>query len=481
MEEIGRAIVGRRDLLATLPTGVALAAAGEASAAGTAPRRYASIGVGSRNRMYQQAIWGPHRDHASLVAAVDTNPGRLALVGRMASRAGASAPRAYLAAEFDRMVREQRPDVVIVTTPDAIHDDYVVRALDAGCDVVTEKPMTTTAEKAQRIMDAVRRTGRHVRVTHNYRYAPYRSQVKELLMAGEIGEVLSVDFHWLLNTRHGADYFRRWHATKAMSGGLMIHKASHHFDLVNWWLSDVPVSVQASGKRNFYTPAMARRLGLTGAHERCHTCPESDRCTFFLDLSADEELRSLYLENERYDGYQRDRCVWRPSIDIEDSMSVIVEYARGATLSYSLNAFNAWEGYTIAFNGTKGRLEHVVIEQAGISGLNGSSMGDAIQTRIIPMRGDPREVRPATGAGGHGGGDTVMLAEIFDPAAPADPLLRRADERAGAASVLIGVAANQCFRTEGPVKIADLVTGLSSPDFPSMPGADGAVPMPRHS
>jgi predicted dehydrogenase len=78
-------------------------------------------------------------------------------------------------------------------------------------------------------------------VTFNYRYSPFRSQVKELLMSGEIGDVLSVDFHWLLNTVHGADYFRRWHSNKAISGGLMVHKATHHFDLVNWWLSDMPV------------------------------------------------------------------------------------------------------------------------------------------------------------------------------------------------------------------------------------------------
>ena len=160
-------------------------------------------------------------------------------------------------------------------------------------------------------------------------------------------------------------------------------------------------------------------------------------------------------------------------------MNVIVEYQGGTTLSYSLNAFNAWEGYTIAFNGTKGRLEHVVIEQAGISGLSGSSMGDAIQTRIIPLRGDPRDVAPATGAGGHGGGDTAMLAEIFDPAAPSDPLLRRADERAGAAAVLVGIAANRCFETGAPVRIANLVTGLTPPDFPSMPSHTGPVPMPR--
>lgn len=471
----------RRDVLGGLAVGSAAMAAFDAApaiAAGTARKRYVSVGVGSRNRMYQQAIWGPHKGHAELVAAVDVNPGRLALVGKLASQNGAAAPKTYLASEFDKMVREQKPDVIIVTPPDALHDDYLVRALEAGCDVLTEKPMTTTAEKAQRILDAVKRTGRHIRVTHNYRYAPYRSQVKELLMSGEIGDVLSVDFHWMLNTSHGADYFRRWHANKAISGGLMIHKASHHFDLVNWWLSDMPVEVQAVGKRDFYTPEMARRMGLSGPHERCHTCPEKDKCTFFFSLEADPNLKAMYLDAEKYDGYFRDQCVWRPSITIEDTMNVIVKYQGGATLSYSLNAFNAWEGYTIAFNGTKGRLEHVVIEQAGISGLNGSSMGDTIQTRIIPMRGDPRSIKPATGAGGHGGGDAVMLAEIFDPSAPADPLLRRADERAGAAAVLIGVAANRCFATGAPVKIADLVTGLQSPDYPVMPKHDAPVPMP---
>lgn len=471
----------RREALGLLAGGtVAIAGSDAAKAASaTRQRRYASIGVGSRNRMYQQAIWGPHKAHALLVAAVDVNPGRLSLVQKNAGAKGAAAPTVYLAGDFDKMLREQKPDVVIVTTPDAFHDEYVVRALDAGCDVLTEKPMTTTPEKAQRILDAVKRSGRHIRVTHNYRYAPYRSQVKELLMAGEIGDILSVDFHWLLNTSHGADYFRRWHATKAMSGGLMIHKASHHFDLVNWWLSDMPLEVQASGKREFYTPEMARRLGLQGVHVRCHTCPEKGACTFFLDLAGDKELKALYLDNEKYDGYFRDRCVWRPDIDIEDTMNVIVRYQGGATLSYSLNAFNAWEGYTVAFNGTKGRLEHVVIEQAGISGLNGSSMGDAIQTRIIPLRGNPREIKPAMGSGGHGGGDTVMLSEIFDPNAAADPLLRLADERAGAAAILIGAAANRAFTTGGSVKIADLVQGLETPTYPQMPSRSDRVPMPR--
>lgn len=474
---------GRRDVMKGMAgtaaaAAVAVGAEAGATAAGTR-KRYVSVGVGSRNRMFQDAIWGPHKNTAELVGACDVNPGRLDYVARRAAAAGAAAPRSYLASDFEKMLRDLKPDAVIITTPDALHDEYLVRALDAGFDVITEKPMTTTAAKAQRILDAAKRSGKRVRVTFNYRYSPYRTQVKDLLSSGLIGDVLSVDFHWLLNTLHGADYFRRWHGTKAISGGLMVHKATHHFDLVNWWLSDMPVEVSAMGKREFYTPEMAKRLGLQGSHERCLTCPEGDKCTFKLDLHADKGLKALYLDNEKYDGYFRDRCVWRPETDIEDTMNVVVRYSRGTTLSYSLNAFNAWEGYHVAFNGTKGRLEHSVVEQsAGTAGAGGPEKSDVITTRFIPLRGEPQSIEPWTGTGGHGGGDAVMLAEIFDPGAPKDPLLRAADHRGGAVSILVGVAANRCFETGGSVKIADLVTGLEWPDYPEMPTRKDKVPMP---
>lgn len=468
----------RRTVLATATAGIAVAAAPKARAADTR-KGYAIIGCGSRARMFQDAIWGAHKDHNRLVAVCDTNPGRLAYVAKRAAKAGAPAPKAYAAADFDRMVKETKPQAIIVTTPDAYHVDYILKALNAGLDVITEKPMTTDATKAQAILDAVKRSGRHIRVTFNYRYSPFRSQIKELLMSGAIGDILSVDFQWLLNTVHGADYFRRWHSNKVISGGLMVHKATHHFDLVNWWLSDMPASVTAVGKRDFYTPEMARRLGLSGPHERCHTCPEKAACTFHLDLAADAGLKALYLDNESFDGYFRDRCVWRPDISIEDTMNVIVKYVGGATLNYSLNAFNAWEGYTIAFNGTKGRLEHTLNEQATTAGAGAAqSETERGSIRLIPLRQAAQDIPLHSGEGSHGGGDAVMLNDLFNPDAPADPLLRAADERGGAASILIGVAANRCFDTGQPVRIDSLVTGLERPNLPPMPGHDQPVPMP---
>ncbi|AOS43284.1 Putative oxidoreductase YteT precursor [Lacunisphaera limnophila] len=481
--------VDRRAFFKTLSAaGLVLGAAPGRLAAAVAGRRkrYAIVGLGSRYRMYHDAIEKTYPEHAELVGLCDKNPGRLALALQRSAENGAPVPRGYVHTDFDRMIAETKPDVVIVTTMDATHDDYLVRAMELGCDTVTEKPMTTTPAKAQRILDTRARTGKLVRVLFNYRYSPPRTQVKDILMSGEIGEVLSVDFQWLLNTSHGADYFRRWHGRKENSGGLMIHKATHHFDLVNWWLGAVPVSVSATGKREFYTPAMARRFGLSSHHDRCHTCPEKEKCGFFMSLADNPSLKTLYLDQEHHDGYFRDQCVFNPRIDIEDTMNVIVGYNNHVTLSYSLNAFNAWEGYQIAFNGTLGRLEHRIVEQVYVNGADsdasqGAIAEDGVTTTVIPLRGAPRRLEAWTGAGSHGGGDKLMLDDLFLPVPPADKYQRAADERAGAVSMLIGAAANQCFATGQPVDVTKLVTGLGTPEYAPMPGRTGPLPMPARA
>ncbi len=444
-------------------------------------RRYAIVGLGSRYRLYQDAIETTHAREAELVGVCDTNPARVALAHRRSAQNNANPAPGYAAADFGRMLAERRPEVVIVTTTDAAHHDYVIRAMEAGADVITEKPMTTDAEKCRRILDTRQRTGRQCRVTFNYRYSPARSQVKDLLMAGTIGDVLSVDFHWLLNTHHGADYFRRWHAEKKNSGGLFVHKSTHHFDLVNWWLGASPVAVVATGKREFYTPAMARRMGLSGPHERCLTCPEKSRCGFHLDLAASPELRALYLDAEAHDGYWRDRCVFRPGIDIEDTLNALVTYDTGATLSYSLNTFNAWEGYTVAFNGTQGRLEHSMVESVYANGAETMPDGGvqpSVKTRVVPLRGAGYDVEPWSAEGHHGGGDRLMLEDIFQPSPAPDKYLRAADERAGACSILVGIAANRSLETGARVEVASLIGPLPIPDYAPMPSRRDAVPMP---
>jgi predicted dehydrogenase len=445
-----------------------------------ARKRFVQVGLGGRSRLFSSAVIEKYADCCQMAGFCDINEGRLKLAVDEAGRKGAAVP-GYLAKDFDRMIAETRPDCVIVTTRDCFHDEYICRALELGCDVITEKPMTTDEVKCQRVLDAVRTTGRKCTVTFNYRYSPPRTQVKDLLMSGVIGEVLSVDFHWLLDTHHGTDYFRRWHRNKANSGGLMVHKATHHFDLVNWWLSTVPQTVFALGHRRFYTPRMADRLGLARRGDRCHTCPEGDKCTFRLDLAGNASLKRLYLDNEQYDGYLRDQCVFSDKIDIEDSMNVVVAYANGVKMSYSLNAFCAWEGYMVAFNGTQGRLEHSCQEKVYINAdgtVPGALKKEGTHIRIFPQRRAAYEVDLWTASGGHGGGDDPMLEDLFATAPPADKYLRAADHRSGAWSILTGVAANKSMAGGQSVNVAALVRGLDMPDYPAMPSGNEPLRIP---
>jgi predicted dehydrogenase len=346
--------------------------------------------------------------------------------------------------------------------------------------VITEKPMTTDADKCQKIIDTQKRTGKTCKVTFNYRYSPVRTQVKDLLMSGIIGEVHSVDFHWLLDIHHGADYYRRWHRNKFNSGGLMVHKATHHFDLMNWWLSSIPARVFASGSRTFYTPQTAERYGLTQRAERCLDCPESARCPFYLDLRAKTGLKETYLDHEHYDGYFRDQCVFSAAIDIEDSMNLVVNYQNGVHMSYSLNTFMPWEGYEIAFNGSKGRLEHKCMETIYISGdgsVPGALRSDGTTIRIYPHFSPAYEVPIWEAKGGHGGGDVLMLRDIFEPAPDSDPYLRAADQRSGAYSILTGIAANISMASGQAVNVADLVSKIGEPFYPAMPTASEPLPV----
>ncbi|MBN2210832.1 MAG: Gfo/Idh/MocA family oxidoreductase, partial [Sedimentisphaerales bacterium] len=379
---------------------------------------YIIVGTGGRSLMFQDALGERGKEYDSnltgrmpatrLAAVCDINPGRVMWTQKRLKEKFNLDVAAYHSDEFDKMLSVHRPDTVIVCTKDCTHDEYICRSLAAGCDVITEKPMTTDAGKCQKIINAVSQTGKHVRVTFNYRYSPSRVRVKELLMAGIIGTVRSVEFQWLLDTRHGADYFRRWHRNKANSGGLLVHKATHHFDLVNWWLSDIPESVYACGERVFYRPEHAQRCGLEERSERCLDCPVKDRCNFDLDMAAHPTMKALYLDCEKHDGYFRDRCVFSDEIDIEDSMSVVVRYRSGALLSYSLNAFSPWEGYHIAFNGDRGRLEHRCQESSYTSGddtATGELNQQATWIRHYPHFATPRELEVPGGEGDHGGGD----------------------------------------------------------------------------
>jgi len=436
-------MINRRDFVkATGAAAASLVLAGSAAATVTplARRRYAMVGTGHRGTgMWGKDIFDRYKNEVEFVGMCDKN-GKRAEAGR--KLVGAECPTFT---NFDEMTAKVKPDLLIVTTMDSTHHQFITNALSKGIDVITEKPMVTQAVDCQAVLDAEKKYNRKITVAFNYRYAPKHQKIKEILQSGEIGKVTSVDFSWYLDTSHGADYFRRWHRLKSGGGSLWVHKATHHFDLINWWLGADPVEISAYGDLNIY--------GKNGEfrHTNCRSCPHKAKCPFYWDVTKDARLTKLYSECEDVDGYMRDGRVFKEDIDIYHPISAAIKYPNGVNMSHSLNASMPIEGYRVAFNGTKGRLEVRDYEKQPWQEQSQSEM-----YLIKNFSGKRERVEMPDIASGHGGGDDRLRDLIFKNISVPDHM-KLPDSRGGAMSWLTGIAARTSIEQKRPVKISELI------------------------
>jgi len=421
--------------------------------------RMALVGTGARGSgFWGKALVKNFGEVLEFVGLADINPGRVAFVKK---DMGVSCP---VFVDVEKMIRETKPDYVIVTTVDATHDEIIIKALNMGVNVITEKPMTTDEVKCKKILAAEKKSGKKVTVAFNYRHSVHAMQLKELLAKERVGKITSVDFNWYLNVHHGADYFRRWHGRVAKGGSLWVHKATHHFDLLNWWLNSEPVEVSAYGALEHYGKNNAFR------GTKCRGCEHKDKCKFYWDITKDEKQVGLYVNNEHHDGYIKDGCVWSNEIDIWDKMSAQIKYANGVMVNYSLTTYSPYEGWQIAFNGMKGRmetwqdipyLEKTATDQANRHATEMSNADDAIPGEfyeIMAMDNFNKNYEIITVPkirGGHGGGDVRMQKRMFVDTND-NPHHVMAGTREGAMSILIGIAARKSIKEKRPVKISEL-------------------------
>jgi predicted dehydrogenase len=234
-----------------------------------------------------------------------------------------------------------------------------------------------------------------------------------------------------------------------MGGSLWVHKSTHHFDLVNWWLDADPVEVSALGALRNYGKANSFR------HTHCRPCPHKATCAYYWDITKEPRLVDLYVNCESADGYHRDGCVFREDVNIADTMNAVVHYSNGVNMSYSVNTFMPIEGYRVAFNGTKGRLEVRDYERQAWD------PGEESEMYLIRNFGERVKVEIPVAEGGHGGGDKVLLDLVFR-GTEAPEHMRLPGSRAGAMSCLTGIAARKSTDVGQPVTIASLVPSLAS-------------------
>ncbi|KGA97438.1 oxidoreductase [Alkalihalobacillus alcalophilus ATCC 27647 = CGMCC 1.3604] len=366
----------------------------------------------------------------------------------------------YTPEQFEQMVKETGATTVIVTSRDDTHVDYILRGLALNLDIISEKPMVTTSEDARRVLEAEQNSKGKVTVAFNYRYSPYHIKIKELIQSGKIGKVTSIDLNWYIDTYHGSSYFKRWNRERAFSGGLSVHKSTHHFDLVNWWIDQQPEEVFAFGDLHYYgQESELNPSPRDGRH--CGTCSEQQNCSYYRrwfgrsDTTAAKDDHLMAGQDlGAYTNYRPDSCIFDSEIEIEDTYVATVKYNKGALLSYSINFSVPYEGYRLAINGTKGRIE--TQEYHAPSRTPFPVPEQTID--FIPLFGSKEIIHVVKNEGGHGGGDPLIQEDIFLGPDPARPYEVLAGAEAGTYSIAVGEAVWKSTKSGQPIKIKSLLT-----------------------
>ncbi|HEY8788277.1 MAG TPA: Gfo/Idh/MocA family oxidoreductase [Actinopolymorphaceae bacterium] len=440
-------------------------------------KRFVLCGLSDRGiSMFALPMLGPSEfldaaddlsDLVELVAVLDIDQVRM---DRFNERTGANLAT-YGPSGFDAMIADHRPDAVVVASPDATHAGYVVAALRHDLDVIVEKPLAAFAEQAQEILLAERASAGTVTVGHNVRYSTSLRRMRNLVAGGAIGRVVAVDLLWGVDTYHGASYFRRWNRERGNSGGLSVHKAVHHLDMVNWLIGAVPAEVYSAGARNFYGPQSPHRPRGPGGEQ--------------LPIDAERRL-SPYHQRWQGDalpaapdhfagpwqamGYPvqypegSDRYVFDDAIDIEDTYSTVVRFASGASMSYSLCFSFPWEGFRLGISGTHGRIESDQIT------FRGSDSPSTEVVKVLPLFGAPERIEVETQGGGHGGTDRRIRRDLLlgtSESSRRDGL--DASSLQGAIAVATGEAMWRSQLEHRPISIADLLGLDELPQWDAQP------------
>ena len=406
-------------------------------------RRIALIGASMRVMTFVRALQDKYHDAYELVAIMDIDKGKMRGFAKLMNL---DVP---LYEDFAGMCSEQKPDMALITTVDCTHAGYVSKCLDGKIACIVEKPLCIDEIQCREILAAHARNPEILAVTaHNARYHITMRKLKALLDSGEIGAVRSVHYAEMLDLDHGASYFRRWNRRKKYSGGLQIHKSSHHFDKINWLLGNRAGSVTAFGALTAYGEKASPFHG-----ERCSTCSHTRKCPFFLKRDAEEEsiYRTVFYEERESDSfYAPELCVYSPEIDIEDFLSVGIMYENGVPVNYTLCAHTNYEGENIEFEGEKGRVEikrRTYRENGKTVPLN--------KMELFRFGCSESEVFDCGNeTGGHGGSDPLLHEDLFGNGQSA--MLATLED--GIQAVLVGVAVNKSLEANGAkINVQDIL------------------------
>ena len=348
--------------------------------------RIGVIGAGGRGTLAAHWATGARSE---LVAAADPRPEGFEELARATK--GASFERL---GDYRQLLDRSDIGAVAICSPDWLHEEHAVAALEAGKHVYCEKPLAVTVAGCDRILSTVRRTGMRFMIGFNMRYMNFTRVMKEIVDSGAIGEVRAA---WC---RHfvgygGQFYYHDWHAEKRNTTSLLLQMGSHDIDIIHWICGSFSRRVSGFGTLSYFGGEMADDL----------VCPKCDRRG-----ECPEDMSGLARRADRQ------RCCFRRGVDVPDNQMVMMQLASGVQACYLQNHFTPDYFRNYTFIGTEGRLENVRApgEETEIG------CGESLVRVWTRPRGDWKHyanreyhVKPA-GEGGHGGSDERIAADFVD-------------------------------------------------------------------
>lgn len=320
------------------------------------------IGAGHRGTIYADYA-SQNPDELQIVAVADNNPERRKRTARTHKIAADQCYKDWK----EVFIKEKFADAVIIATPDQLHTAPCLAALDAGYDVLLEKPIAPTEEECRLILKRAKETDRIVGVCHVLRYSPYFRELKEVIDAGLIGEIISIQHMEPIEYVHMSHSYVRgkWRNSK-MAAPIILAKSSHDTDIIRWLVNSPVHDVHCFGNLRWFKNANAPE----GSTERCTDgCKVEDSCaysalqiyyrdrkrTYVFDLPEDEDEQGPFiLEQLKTSDYGR--CVYRMDNDQPDHLTVNMLFENGATAAFSMEAHVSYEGRKTRIMGSKGDI-----------------------------------------------------------------------------------------------------------------------------
>ena len=381
------------------------------------------LGAGNRANVYSQvALKNP--ELLDIVGIVDPDPIRTKIM-----RERYFVPEENCFSDVSEFVkREKFADAVINGTMDELHVKTSIPVLEKGYDLLLEKPFAVNRTEMEELCECAKKYDRKVVIGHVLRYTSFYRAIKNHVLAGDIGKIISIEMNEHVNYHHlGVAFVRgKWRSEKLCLSPMLLAKSCHDMDILLWMMDETtPVSTASFGA-DF-------QFGLNrkpeGAGTRCMAdCPFVDECIFSAKanylaavrwgqyvwkcIEGDGELTMEKKEESLKTNNPYGKCVWDFERDGNvDHQAVVINFANGATGTLSMIGGSAKSERNIHIVGTKGEIKGVFEDSKYVLRTMAPSTGKGYEEREFDIKVDGDKI----GAnGGHGGGDIEIVYDFID-------------------------------------------------------------------